>query len=68
MATAAPAAGSRVAWRRLGGLATGGGAVTAVGVAVLDFEPMHAEDILHVPKYPWSHDGLLSALDIARWD
>ena len=45
----------------------GAGAATAVGVAVMDLTPANAEDLLHAPKYPWSHDGFLSTIDVARF-
>ena len=53
--------------RKLGGVALGAAAATAVGVAALDFQPMQAEDLMHVPAYPFNHKGPLSTLDIARF-
>lgn len=55
-------------WKRLAGSA----AILATGIgATLAYEelyPVQAEDLeLHVPQYPWSHNGLLGALDHASY-
>lgn len=51
--------GKRLAWV-LGSIAIGGGTVIATALA----QPTFASDlVLHPPKYPWNHNGLLSALD-----
>ncbi|CAL1538653.1 unnamed protein product [Lymnaea stagnalis] len=51
--------GKRLAWV-LGSIAIGGGTVVATALA----QPTFASDlVLHPPKYPWNHNGLLSALD-----
>ncbi|BFZ13096.1 hypothetical protein BsWGS_16135 [Bradybaena similaris] len=53
--------GRRVAWT-LGTLALTGGAVVATALA----QPTFAGDlVLHPPKYPWSHNGLLQTFDHA---
>lgn len=47
------------------GTATAG----VVGVAAALATPVLAEGLqLHAPKFPWSHNGLLNALDAARYE
>lgn len=45
------------------GVLTAGGA----GLALILHQSVKASDLeLHAPSYPWSHNGMLSALDHAR--
>lgn len=53
--------GKKVAWI-VGGLAVGTGAITVTALA----QPTFAGDlVLHPPKFPWTHSGLLDSLDHA---
>ncbi|XP_059153429.1 cytochrome c1, heme protein, mitochondrial-like [Physella acuta] len=53
--------GKKLAWI-LGSIAAGGGVVIGTAMA----QPTFASDlVLHPPKFPWSHNGLLQTLDHA---
>lgn len=62
MSFASLPSGRRVALTTLGVLTTGG-----AGLALVLHQSVRASELeLHPPNYPWSHNGLLSALDHAR--
>lgn len=55
--------GKKIALTTIGVLTTGG-----AGLALMLQQSVKASDLeLHPPSYPWSHNGMLSSLDHARY-